>query len=106
MALIETLNITGNDRVFVKCKNKRNGTPETYTVLVDGSFGSGTITAQVSADGSNWLDITETGSPVTFAADGVKNFELYSDENNPIRLGFNMSGSTSPDVNISVYSNA
>lgn len=106
MALISSLTIDTDKRVSLKCKNRRNGKSNVYTAVLHGDFGGGTVTAQISFDGTNWVNITENGSNVTFSSDGAKNFEINSDDREPVRLGLNMSGSTSPDLTIKVYSNA
>lgn len=104
MALLDTLTIDGNETVFVKCKNARNGRTQSYTAVLYGDFGSGTVTAQVSADGgSTYVNIQESGSDVTFTANGAKEFVINSDEMNPVYLAFTMSGSSSPDLVIRVY---
>ncbi len=87
--------------------NPNNGTLPVGTCHAFGTFGSGTVTLQVSPDnGSTWIDILdEVGNPVAFTANGSKNFTIASTSNNPIaseitRLRFNLAGSTAPSLTL------
>lgn len=105
MALIETLTLSANGRVFIKAKNARDGQTARYSFLADGDFGSGTIAVQVSGDGTTWIsDINDAGG-LTFSADKAGNVDVESAENTPVHIGFNLTGATAPDITIRVYNN-
>lgn len=106
MALISDLTITGNERAQSRVTNRRIGSAEIYTVIIDGDFGGGTIAAQISFDGTNWVAITDQIGAVTFDADGARNFTINSDAQSPAYIGFNMTGATNPDVSIKIYNGA
>lgn len=105
MALINTLTLTNNGTVSMKCKNNRVGVPNTYTCIVYGTFGSGTVTVKVSADGSTYVNMIDDGSTVTFTEGAGENFQVNSDEMNPVYLGFTLAGATSPNITIKIYDN-
>jgi len=104
MAKIATLNLTGNGRVSIKAKNGRVGVDAAYTIILYGNFGGGTITTQVSADGgSTFVNLIDDGVAVTFTAGAGDNFRINSDELDPVFLGFNLVGATTPNITIKVY---
>ena len=106
MSLIETLNFTTNERQFVKLKNHPTGQTNRVTYHAYGTFDSGTVAVQVSPDGgTTWIDNIDAGSALTFSAAESRSIESNSDEQNPVYLGFNLTGATSPDLNITVYDN-
>jgi hypothetical protein len=105
MALISTLTLTDNGTVSMKCKNNRVGASSTYTVIIYGTFGGGTITTKVSADGVTYVNMIDDGSTVTFTSGAGENFQINSDENQPVYLGFTLAGATAPSITIKIYDN-
>lgn len=103
MSLLATLNLTADGTVSVKCKNHDLGLPHTYTAIATGSFGGGTLTAQLSPNGLTFVDLQEGGVPVTFTAGFAKNFNVNSTENEPVFLGFDLTGSAAPSIEIKIY---
>jgi len=81
-----------------------NGSTDTYTasgsvrqyVIATGTFGGGTLSAQVSADGSTWVDI---GDPGALTSEGTFWFEVESG----MRYRLNLSGATSPSITWSIF---
>ena len=103
----ETVSADGN--TDATWKGLRKETPNRATVWVFGGggndFGSGTVTLQASPDsGTTFFDILDqTGTAITFTADGFANFELQGNsdaskvgEQVVIRLA--LTGSTSPTI--------
>lgn len=72
------------------------------TLVVTGTFGSATAKLQCSADGSTWVDV---GDNVSFTANGVGNFELFTDIGNPIKLRLNVAGGSSQSMKSYLYDN-
>lgn len=105
MALVATLNITADGRVSTKLKNGRAGHTNQYTYIAVGTFGSGTVTVQVSPDGTNWVSNIDNGSTLTFTEADSNRIIAGSDEDQPVFLGFSMANSTNPNVTIYVYNN-
>jgi len=103
MSLIATLTLAANGTVSVKCKNNRNGIEPSYMAIVYGTFGSGTITAKVSADNVTFVDLINNGSDVSSTAGFAEKFFINSDELNPVYLGFTLTGATAPSITIKVY---
>lgn len=97
-------NITGNERVTFELRPSRLGGLSNYTVSVSGTFGSGTVAFQMSPDGgTTWIALSDASGAVTLTTDDVKQIQLESDSKTPAQLGFNMTGATSPDVDVIVY---
>lgn len=71
------------------------------TVQADGTFGSGTLSLEVSSDGGTTF--TNGGTSVQLTAEGLFNFTLPSDE---LIVRLALSGSTSPDIDWWVSANA
>lgn len=63
------------------------------TVQADGTFGSGTLTLEVSSD--EGVTYTSGGSTVQLTAEGLFNFSLPSDG---LMIRLTLSGSTAPDI--------
>jgi len=88
MALIIDDNLAADGRVSARVYNKRKGSEDFYSCFLDGDFGGGTATVQVSLDGTNWVDYqNEAGNTVSFTADGFRNILLNSDSASPVYLG-------------------
>lgn len=85
----------------------RGGGATLNTVIVQGSsFGGGTATLQLSADGgSTWIDaVDSTNSVVQFTGNGARNVTLASEAAQPIQLSINLAGATSPNISFIIYS--
>lgn len=63
------------------------------TVHADGSFGSGTLSLEVSSDGGTTY--TNGGTSVQLTAEGLFNFTLPSDE---LMVRLDLTGATAPDI--------
>lgn len=106
MALIYSGTLSADSTVSTKIYNSRDGKPNVYTAEVRGNFGSGTVTAKLSTNGTNFENILDqNNNAVTFTSAGRKsqNFEINSDPINPIYLGFTIAGSTNPSVTVKVF---
>ncbi len=104
MALKATLTLTDNGTVSMKCKNGRTGVEPSYMSVAYGSFGGGTLKAQVSADGgTTFVDLINNGDVVSGTSGFAEKFFINSDETNPAILGFTLSGATAPSITIKIY---
>lgn len=90
---LQTLSADGQSNTFAVPGVK-------FTVGAFGSFGGGTVKLQVLADGTNWRDVTDA----SFTAAGQKtiNFGSVADAHGYVAR-FDLSGSTSPDIDLEVY---
>lgn len=74
------------------------------TVVVSG-ISNATVKLQTNTDNSTvsgeWEDV---GNDVTFTSDGVGNFLLHSDRENPLRVRLNVSGASSETIRAALYS--
>lgn len=75
------------------------------TLFVTGDFGSGTVTLQASPDnGTTWVGVPDAaGNTVSFTANGIINFELFSNPENPVMLRYNLAGSSSPAITCTLF---
>jgi hypothetical protein len=92
----------------VNLNNIRGLGENIYTVCVYGStFGSGTVTVTVSPnDGSTDIPLLDSaGTALTFTANGIRNFLLNSDPQNPLSVSAALTGSANPNVNIRIFRN-
>ena len=104
MALIATLSLTNNGTVSIPCKNSRNGKEASYTMIAYGTFGGGTLKAQVSADnGVTYVDLINNNDTVASTSGFAEDFYINSDPRNPVLLGFNLAGATAPSITIRIY---
>ena len=62
---------------------------ERGSLFVTGVFDNATAKLQASQDSTTWVDV---GANVEFTADGIGNFELFSDAESPIQIRLNVSG--------------
>jgi len=108
MARVLDTTVSADGNTDITWKPARKETPNRATVYVFGGggndFGSGTVTVQVSPDGgTTFIDIPDqSGTAITFTANGVTNFELYGN-GDPISTGsvqirLALAGSTAPTV--------
>ena len=107
MRILDTT-VSGNGNTDITWKPARKETPNRATVYVFGgggnNFGSGTVTLRMSPDGgTTFIDMPDqTGSAITFTADGVTNFELYGNQNpigtEEVVFRLALTGSTSPTI--------
>lgn len=83
----------------------RGGDSSLKTIIVQGGFGSGTATVQVSGDGgTTWIDVKDdAGTVVAFTVNGNANVNIMSDALNPALLSVNLAGSTTPTVTLIVF---
>jgi len=88
------------DTSLGKFYNPRRDNPPRGTVYVFGTFGGGTVTLQSSPDGgTTFIDVPDsTGAATTLTANGMVNFELFSDAEEPIELNLNLAGATAPSL--------
>lgn len=109
MARNQTAALTADGRseaIRIYNARGRGGGAVLQTVVVQGSsFGGGTATLQITADeGTTWIDVTDdTGTAVTFTANGARNTTIASDAENPLELSINLAGATSPNISLIVY---
>lgn len=104
MARIISTTITADGSETNNLKNIRAKDRNVYTVYVSGTFGSGTVTAFLQADGTNNIPILDAGgTAISLTADGMFNFEAQSDENYPVKLVITLAGATTPSINLNVY---
>lgn len=104
MARIWTEQITADGDITVPLKNHRRGTDQSYTVVISGGFGSGTVTAFVNADGTNDVAIKDAGgTAISLTAGDSFNFVANSDATNPLKLVITTASSTTPTINVNVY---
>lgn len=69
------------------------------TVDARGDFGSGTLTAEVTIDGTNWETAQDASGSITLTADGAK--QIVSPENGPYAgVRVSLGSSTNPDLDI------
>lgn len=64
------------------------------TIYAWGTFGGGTLTVEVSPNGTVWFPLT---SPV-FVAKGMSNIELKA-----LKIKFTLAGATGPSINVVVF---
>jgi len=84
-----------------KIYNSRMGKEDTYNVYVFGTFGSGTVTVETSPDsGTTYVSV---GSDGVFTANGQVQLTLKSDAETPVLIRATIAGSTSPDVDITLF---
>lgn len=106
MSLLATLVFSNNGRQSVKLNNHRTGQANKFTYIAYGNFGSGSVAVELSPDaGTTWVANIDAGSGVSFSAADSRAVEVNSDGQEPVELGFNLSGATSPDLTIKVYDN-
>lgn len=86
----ENLISDGNTKVFLNEWNDN-----AITILADGTFGGGTLEAQISANNSDYVGL---GTDAQLSSDGAYNITLA--KNTYFRV--NLSSSTSPDININI----
>lgn len=107
MARTISTTITADGSEINNLKNLRTDKRNVYSVYVSGTFGGGTVTAFLQADGTNNIAILDAGgNAVSLTADGMFNFEAQSDENYPVKLVITLAGATSPSINLNVYNGA
>lgn len=104
---IANLTADGRSTAFPMYQARSGGDSSLKEIYVQGTFGSGTATLQVSADGgTTWVDATDdNGTSITFAANGVRNVQISSDAQAPVLISINLAGSTSPDLNLIIFEN-
>lgn len=69
------------------------GSAKPDTLMATGIWGSGTITVEVSPDGTTWISLTDGADTASLSANGALNFQA----NVPFAR-LTMSGSTTPNV--------
>ncbi len=109
MARILNVNLIADGTTeSIDLNNIRGISDNLYTICVYGSsFGGGTITITASPD-SGTTDIPlldSAGAALTFTANGIRNFILNSDPTNPLSISGTLTGSTNPNINISIFRN-
>ena len=99
-----TYNLTADGSTFI---GKAQSPDRLYTAYlsISGTFGSGTVTVQTSADGGTTkLDLEDAGSAITATADKNLNIQIpatsFSDDAAEVYL--TVSGSSSPDIDVVV----
>lgn len=107
MALIFTTSIIVDGDTTVPLKNIRSKDRHIYSVYLSGTFGSGTVTAFINADGTNDIAILDAaGVAISLTADGMFNFEANSDPQSPAKLVITVAGSSAAAINLNVMDNA
>lgn len=102
--LRETVSADGNSTA-VTWESRRKDTPNRGTVWAYGTFGGGTASLEASPDGgTTWVAILDqSGTAITFTANGVVNFELYADQDpiaaNKTKIRLTLAGATAPTLN-------
>lgn len=104
---IANLTADGRSTAFPVYNPRSGGDSVFKTIFVQGDFGSGTATLQVSGDGgTTWVNVTDdAGSVIQFTANGARNVRIISDVQLPTELSINLTGSTNPDLNFIIYEN-
>lgn len=88
-----SLNYTDNVTVGNATAIDVGGTPDFYQVLASGTFGSGTLTLNLSPDGG-----TTYYAAATLTAAGVMTVNVKSGD----KVKVSLAGATSPDIDIAV----
>jgi len=106
MARYETGAVTADGRSDeIPLYNPRSGGDSTLkTITIQGTFGGGTATLEVSADGgTTWIPFTSGGSPVTFTANDTQNINICSDAQAPLLVSFDLLGATAPNIQMIIF---
>ena len=105
MGILFSTTITADGDTDINLKNIRTNR-NIYTVFVAGDFGgAGALTALLSGDDTNFVAIKDSGgSPVLISSPDIFNFEVQADPLKQVmRLRINLTGATSPSINLRVY---
>ena len=107
MARFFTTTLTADGTTTVPIHNNRGQDRQIYSVYISGTFGSGTVTAFLQADGTNNIAILDASdAAISLTANGMFNFEANSDDyENPIKLVLVLAGSSGASINYSVCKN-
>lgn len=106
MARYETPAVTANgSSQALPMYNPRSGGDSTLkTVTIQGTFGGGTATLEISADGGvTSIPFTVGGSPVTFTSNDSQNLSICSDAQKPLLVSFDLTGATTPDIKMIIF---
>jgi hypothetical protein len=102
----ETLTADGNTSEYI-IRNPRNSSNIYQTLVASGNYGGGTLTPQISNDGTNWIDVTDISGSVEFTAPSSTNLFLLSggkrSGSDVLKFRCNLSGATSPNIKITFY---
>jgi len=106
MARYETDVVTTNtESSTITLINPRSGGDSVFkTIGIQGTFGSGTATLEVTIDGgTTWIPFTSAGAAVEYTVNDVRNMRVCSDAKEPIKLRFALTGATTPSIQMIVY---
>lgn len=101
--------VTTNTANYICDVNRRRDSQQWFaSINAYGTFGSGTVTIQVSPDGGTTkYDVpNQAGTSTIFTANSIQNIELGNSDGltNP-KLYATMSGATNPSVVVEVWDN-
>lgn len=98
-------NLTDDGEVVLPWYRQRYEYLSRGLLFVYGEFGGGTAAFEVSPDsGTTWIAVADqTGVAVTFTVNGMIDYELFTDPENPLLYRVSLSGSTSPNLNVTVF---
>lgn len=94
---IQTLNLQADGNTDA-IQHTFNQDIESFTVIYQGDFGGGTLKAQISHNGTDWVDIPDSSQ------NSASTFGLSINIGSYIR--FNLASSTNPNVNIHLIYNS
>lgn len=101
------LTADGRSQVIRLYSARSGGDSIKRTTFVEGSFGGGTATLQVSSDkGVTWVNVTnDAGTAITFTEAGVRELSIASDAQAPVLVSIDLVGSTTPSVVLTIFDN-
>ncbi len=109
MAKYQATALTADGRSeAITMQNARSGGDSTKkTVFVEGDFGTGTATLQVSSDkGATWVDVTnDAGAAVAFTSSGVRELSILSCALKPVLVSIDLVGAAAPNVVLTIFDN-
>jgi len=97
--------VSSNGSVDFDWLNKRGDNNNRGSLFVYGTFGGGTVSLLASPDGgTTYVPVKDsTGTAITFTANNLINFELYSDPRNPVKLRLTLSGAAGANLSYTLY---
>lgn len=106
------LNVTGDtaDVLLATVHRRRESQSYAASVFVQGSFGSGTATLQVSPDGgtTKYTIVDAAGEDAVFSANGYTNFVLGGGSENigeAPQIYVNLAGASGANLNVILFDN-
>jgi len=93
-------NLTASNEETVTWPSRRRDHSLRASVWAKGTFSGGSVVIQADG-GSGFVNLTDSlGNPLSFAVEGVKNFELQSDNDQPVKLKFLASAVGAVDIDM------